>query len=61
VNGKKEHPIYTYLKNKKRGFFGKKIRWNFTKFLIDKNGNPIKRYAPTVKPERLEKDILKLI
>jgi glutathione peroxidase len=61
VNGKKEHPIYTYLKNKKRGFFGKKIRWNFTKFLIDKNGNPTKRYAPTVKPERLEKDILKLI
>ncbi len=61
VNGKKEHPIYTYLKNKKSGFFGKKIRWNFTKFLIDKNGIPIKRYAPHVKPERIEKDILKLI
>lgn len=61
VNGKNEHPIFTWLKNKKRGFFGKKIRWNFTKFLIDKNGNTIKRYAPTVQPQKIEKDILKLI
>ncbi len=61
VNGKNEHPIFTYLKNKKAGFFGKKIRWNFTKFLIDKKGYPIKRYGPTVEPERFEKDILKLI
>lgn len=61
VNGEKEHPIFTWLKNKKGGFLGKKIKWNFTKFLIDKKGNPIKRYAPTVKPEKIEKDILKLI
>jgi glutathione peroxidase len=61
VNGKNEHPIFAYLKNKKPGFFGKKIRWNFTKFLIDKNGVPAKRYAPAVKPERIEKDILKLM
>lgn len=61
VNGKNEHPIYTWLKNKKAGFFGKKIRWNFTKFLIDKNGNTVKRYAPTVQPKKIEKDILKMI
>lgn len=61
VNGKGEHPIFTYLKNKQTGFFGKKIKWNFTKFLIDRKGVPIKRYAPTVLPEKLEKDILQLV
>lgn len=61
VNGQNEHPIFTYLKTKKSGLFGRKIRWNFTKFLIDKKGVAIKRYSPTVKPERLEKDILQLI
>jgi glutathione peroxidase len=61
VNGKNEHPIFTWLKNKKGGFFGKKIRWNFTKFLIDKEGKTIKRYAPNIKPAKVEKDILKLL
>ena len=61
VNGKNEHPIFAYLKRKKGGLFGKRIKWNFTKFLIDRNGKPVKRYAPTVKPENIEKDILKLI
>ena len=61
VNGPREHAIFTWLKNKKSGLFGKKIRWNFTKFLIDRRGWPIKRYGPTVNPEKLEKDILKLI
>ena len=61
VNGKNEHPIFAWLKNKKRALFGKKIRWNFTKFLIDKNGEPVKRYAPTVEPKKMEKDILRLI
>jgi glutathione peroxidase len=61
VNGKNEHPIFAYLKKKKSGLFGKSIKWNFTKFLIDRNGTPIKRYAPPVKPESLEKDILRLI
>lgn len=61
VNGREEHPIFAWLKNKKKGFFGKKIRWNFTKFLIDKKGVPIKRYAPIIRPEKIEKDILKLI
>ena len=61
VNGKNEHPVFAYLKKKKGGWFGKSIKWNFTKFLIDKNGRPVKRYAPTVKPENIEGDILKLI
>jgi len=61
VNGKKEHPVFVYLKNKKGGFLGKRIKWNFTKFLLDKNGNTVKRYAPTDKPEKIEKGILNLI
>ncbi|MBL7869955.1 MAG: glutathione peroxidase [Flavobacterium lindanitolerans] len=61
VNGKNEHPVYTYLKSKKGGFLGRKIKWNFTKFLVDKNGNVVERYAPTTKPEAIEKDILKII
>jgi len=61
VNGKNTHPVFAYLKKKKRGFLGNRIKWNFTKFLIDKNGNPVKRFAPTDKPEKIEKDILKLI
>ena len=61
VNGKNEHPVYTYLKSKKGSFLGSKIKWNFTKFLIDKNGKVVGRYAPTTKPEAIEKDILKII
>jgi glutathione peroxidase len=61
VNGKNEHPIFTFLKSKKGGFLGKKIKWNFTKFLIDKEGNVVKRFAPTTIPLNIEKDIEKLI
>ena len=61
VNGKKEHPVFAYLKKKKGGWFGNAIKWNFTKFLIDKNGKPVKRYAPTVKPESIEGDIVKMV
>jgi glutathione peroxidase len=63
VNGKDEHPVYTFLKSKKGGFFlfGDSIKWNFTKFLINKDGFPVKRYAPIYKPENLEKDILRLL
>ena len=61
VTGKNTHPVFAYLKKKKGGFLGNRIKWNFTKFLIDKNGNPVKRFAPTDKPEKIEKDILKLI
>lgn len=56
VNGESAHPIFKYLKNKlKGGILGSKIKWNFTKFLIDKNGKPIKRFAPTTKPEEIDK------
>ncbi|MBN2635057.1 MAG: glutathione peroxidase [Prolixibacteraceae bacterium] len=56
VNGESAHPIFNYLKSKlKGGILGSKIKWNFTKFLIDKNGKPIKRFAPTTTPEKIDK------
>lgn len=61
VNGDKEDPLYTYLKDQKKGAFGKKIKWNFTKFLVDRNGNVVDRFSPTTKPEKLEEDIVKLL
>ena len=57
VNGKDAHPLFKYLKKELSGIMGGRIKWNFTKFLIDKEGNPRKRYAPTTKPENLCKDI----
>ena len=61
VNGDEADPLYKYLKEQKGGVLGKAIKWNFTKFLIDREGNVIERYAPTTKPEDIEKDILKLL
>jgi glutathione peroxidase len=61
VNGANAHPIYKYLKDKLPGFPIKKIKWNFTKFLIDRNGIPVKRFSPTTVPEKLVKDIEKLL
>lgn len=61
VNGVKEEPIFRYLKQKKGGFMGDNIKWNFTKFLVSRDGQVIDRYAPITKPERIEKDILKLL
>lgn len=57
VNGNNAHPIFQYLKNELSGFPGNSIKWNFTKFLIDRNGKPIKRYSPITRPENLRKDI----
>lgn len=58
VNGNKAHPLFQYLTHKKPGILGSKnIKWNFTKFLVDRDGNPIKRYAPTVTPEVIARDI----
>mgnify|MGYP000063613661 CR=1 FL=1 len=55
VNGKNAHPIYKYLKSKlSGGLLGSAIKWNFTKFVIDKNGKPVKRFGPTTKPEKME-------
>lgn len=61
VNGSDAHPIYKYLKKELRGFPGSEIKWNFTKFIIDKNGKPYKRFSPTTVPEKLRKDIEKLL
>ena len=60
VNGENEHPLYKFLKSKASGFLSTDIKWNFTKFLIDKNGNVIKRFSPATKPEELEEYIQKL-
>ena len=61
VNGPDELILYTYLKTKKHGLFGTRIKWNFTKFLLDPKGNVIKRYPPNEKPERISRDIEKLL
>lgn len=61
VNGKNEAPLYTYLKNEKGGVFGKKIKWNFTKFLVDREGKVVARFAPTVTPEKIEDKIKALL
>jgi glutathione peroxidase len=58
VNGANAHPLYKYLTNEKPGVLGTEaIKWNFTKFLIDSKGEPVKRYAPITKPEDLEKEV----
>lgn len=61
VNGNETHPVFNYLKEKLPGTLGKKVKWNFTKFLIDSTGKPVKRFAPITKPESIEKDILKYL
>jgi len=61
VNGKNTHPLYKYLKTKLPGFLGGKIKWNFTKFLIDSKGYPIERYGSSTKPKEIEKDIKRLL
>jgi glutathione peroxidase len=61
VNGPDSHEVFKYLTSALPGLMGKKIKWNFTKFLIGRDGRPIKRYAPTKTPEMLEKDILKAL
>nr|AIL94180.1 glutathione peroxidase [Brachionus koreanus] len=61
VNGDNAHPLYKFLKSKVDGTFGNFIKWNFSKFLINKEGIPVKRYSPTTKPLEIETDILKLL
>lgn len=57
VNGSGAHPLYQWLKSQKAGLLGGRIKWNFTKFLVDGDGNVIKRYAPTTKPADIAADI----
>lgn len=59
VNGSNAHPLYVYLKKAKKGTLTDGIKWNFTKFLCDKEGIPVKRYAPNTAPLDIVKDIEK--
>ena len=62
VNGENAHPLYKFLCSEKKGVLGsEKIKWNFTKFLINESGVPVARYASTTKPDKISKDIDKLI
>lgn len=62
VNGANEHPLYTYLKQEQSGFFGSRdIKWNFTKFLISKEGRVVDRFAPTTNPASIETSIKELL
>jgi len=62
VNGDGAHPLYRYLKSGATGVLGTEgIKWNFTKFLVDRKGKVVRRYAPNDKPESLEKDIVALL
>lgn len=61
VNGANAHPLFNYLKSNLKGLFSNRIKWNFTKFIIDKNGKPIKRYAPFTKPEKMESLIMNIL
>ncbi|MBR3133440.1 MAG: glutathione peroxidase [Clostridia bacterium] len=61
VNGENESPLYTFLKSEKKGMLSNKIKWNFTKFLVDKEGNVVGRFAPTVKPEDIDSKIAELL
>lgn len=61
VNGKGAHPLFTYLKRAKRGLLGSSIKWNFTKFLVDRSGKVVARHAPTTKPENLRQEIEALL
>ncbi|KAK1408286.1 hypothetical protein QVD17_39932 [Tagetes erecta] len=61
VNGEDTAPVYKFLKSGKWGIFGDDIQWNFAKFLVDKNGQPVGRYYPTTSPLTIERDVQKLL
>jgi len=61
VNGDEAHPLYRYLKGEKSGLLGPSIKWNFTKFLIDRSGKVVARHAPTTTPEALTREIEALL
>lgn len=62
VNGNDTHPLWDFLKNKQGGMLGNFIKWNFTKFLVDRNGNPVARYSPQTNPKpTIEKELVKLL
>jgi glutathione peroxidase len=61
VNGGQAHPLYEYLKREKTGLLGSSIKWNFTKFVVDRSGKVVSRHAPTVTPEALKREIEALL
>ncbi len=61
VKGQDAHPLFKFLTKEKKGIMGSEVKWNFTKFLIDREGQVIDRYAPQTKPEKIENDIKKLL
>ncbi len=61
VNGEDAHPVFKFLKSEKGGLLGDAIKWNFTKFLVDKQGTVIERFAPTTPPSAIEAQIEKLL
>lgn len=61
VNGENESPLFTHLKQQKGGLFGDAIKWNFTKFLIDRQGDVIERFAPQISPKKMVEAIKKLL
>ena len=61
VNGPQAHPLYKYLRSQKKNILGDNIPWNFTKFLVDQKGNVLQRYEPSFEPEKLGKEIERLL
>ena len=61
VNGPSAHPVYQFLKARAGGFLSRELKWNFTKFLVDGSGRVVKRFAPTTRPEALEKVLLRYL
>lgn len=61
VNGPNTHPLYKYIKDNSPGLLGKSIKWNFTKFLVDAEGNIVERYSPMTSPEKIKPQIEKLL
>ncbi|MDW3783732.1 glutathione peroxidase [Staphylococcus saprophyticus] len=61
VKGEQQHPLFKFLTEAQNGFFNEKIKWNFTKFLVDKNGDVVQRFSPQKKPSQLESEIEALL
>ncbi len=61
VKGDNQHPLYKFLVNEKKGLLGSEIKWNFTKFLIDREGNVVKRFASAITPDKIDKHIKALL
>jgi glutathione peroxidase len=61
VNGENAHPLYKHLKSAQKGLLGSNIKWNFTKFLVDQEGQVVKRYSPQTSPKQMEQDVQQLL